>query len=165
MLNPGLGARPNDGRNNYHRPGGTGFLRVSLGNHPLACDSRGRRRLRSELLTYAVLGALAGYFAQNRFLFDTPATAIYRVFLVAWVSAQEREPASEQPGVYPVHSLLDRNVSSNRLIALVSRPIRNLSTAGSSIPSSQVQAVLLMLPILGLSLYHLNYHPYMGAPI
>lgn len=51
---------------------------------------RRRRPPREEVLAYAVLGALAGYFVQNLFLFDTPATMLQWTLLVAWVAAQER---------------------------------------------------------------------------
>ena len=44
---------------------------------------RRRRPPGDEALAYAVLGAMAGYFVQNLFLFDTPATTLQWVLLVA----------------------------------------------------------------------------------
>ncbi|MCS7206598.1 MAG: O-antigen ligase family protein [Dehalococcoidia bacterium] len=54
---------------------------------------RRRRPPREEVLAYAILGALAGYFVQNLFLFDTPGMMLQWAILVGWVVAQERPPA------------------------------------------------------------------------
>ena len=50
---------------------------------------RRRRPPREEILAYTVLGALAGYFIQNLFYFDTPATMLQLTLLIAWVASQE----------------------------------------------------------------------------
>ena len=51
---------------------------------------RRRREPGEEVLAYAVMGGLVGYFVQNLFLFDTPASMLFWVVLVSWVAGQER---------------------------------------------------------------------------
>ena len=60
---------------------------------------RRRRSPREEVVAYAVLGGLVGYFVQNLALFDTPATILLWAVLFAWVAAQDRSEEStvEQP--------------------------------------------------------------------
>ena len=62
---------------------------------------RRRREPRDEVLTYTILGALAGYFAQNLFLFDTPAMLLQWALLVSWVVSQEKAPVLKR-GELPI---------------------------------------------------------------
>ncbi len=57
---------------------------------------RKMRRRREEVLAYAILGALAGYWVQNLFLFDTPAMMLQWTLLLSWVAGQERPAPTEK---------------------------------------------------------------------
>ncbi|MFN3973997.1 MAG: O-antigen ligase family protein [Dehalococcoidia bacterium] len=100
---------------------------------------RRRRPPREELLAYAILGALAGYFVQNLFLFDTPGMMLQWALLVGWVAAQER-PAKA-------------GVAHKRGVPV---PL---------IPSTLLRggATFLVLALLGFSLAFLNYRPFAAA--
>lgn len=100
---------------------------------------RRRRAPREEVLAYAILGTLAGYFVQNLFLFDTPGMMLQWALLVGWVAAQER-PAEA--------TTLAQNGNPAPLI---------LS------PILRGGMVFLVLAVLVFSLTFLNYRPFVGA--
>lgn len=109
---------------------------------------RRRRPPPDEILAYAVLGALAGYFVQNVFLFYTPTTMLFWVVLVAWVAGQE--PASEPVG-QPVEQVTRRS-------ARRSRPAERGGEPGAPrwVPPAVAMALVMLL---GISLYYLVYTP------
>ena len=104
---------------------------------------RRRRPAREEVLAYAVLGALGGYFVQNLFLFDTPAMLLYWSFLVAWIASQERVEAPVALGP--------------------SRPPRSRRPSLTSQPWLRGTVVAVVLALLGLSLYTFSYTPYAAS--
>jgi len=116
-----------------------------------------RRRLpREEVFAYAVLGALAGYFVQNLFYFDTPATMLQLAVLMAWVASQERAVEDQQ------RRLVDQDAAQQPvdLNGLKSGALRWRATAGLW-GRGAVSVTIVML--VGLSLYHLHYQPYQSA--
>jgi O-antigen ligase len=115
-----------------------------------------RKRPASEdALAYAVLGALAGYFVQNLFLFDTPSTLLVWLVLVGWVATQERKDTV---------TALDKEESS-RLWSqglLLPRIQRTLQSILSD-PWGRGAAAVGLLAILAISLYSFNLQPYLAA--
>ena len=117
---------------------------------------RRRRPAGEEALAYAVLGALAGYFVQNLFLFDTPAALLYWVMLVAWAARQEQEAAttvSHEPGD-------DR---PGKVKGLLMPHVRKITSSALSVPWSRRAILGAVVALLGFSLYFLNYQPYVAA--
>lgn len=114
---------------------------------------RRRRPHRDEVFAYAVLGALTGFFIQNLFLFDTPATLLQLALLMAWVASQERGPAAQeqrlraQEGQPPADHPAPESRGLPWPVALWGRGI--LATG--------------IVMLLGFSLYHLTYQPYSAA--
>jgi hypothetical protein len=110
---------------------------------------RRRRPPKEEILAYGVLGALAGFFVQNLFLFYTPATLLYWVVLVAWVAGQETKLG---PG-------LDRGeVTAGPAAARPnSRFGRGRLVSPPWIPAALTVA---LIPVIGYAMYHLVYVPY-----
>ena len=101
-----------------------------------------RRPIRDEILAYAVLGALGGYFVQNLFLFDTPAMLLFWSLLVAWVASQESpvELAEE-----------DSSGPEGRWqLRMVPSWLKGVMAAGA-------------LTLLGLSFYFFSYAPYAAS--
>ena len=115
-----------------------------------------RRPVREEVVAYAVLGALAAYFVQNQFLFDTPAGLFYWALLVARVAGHEnrvKEPTSEGVTIYQSDGCRGR----------LSSVIRGAASSAFSPSWVRFGAVAVMLPLLGLSLYYLNYRPFLAS--
>jgi hypothetical protein len=110
---------------------------------------RRRRPPREEVVAYGVLGALAGHFVQNLFLFYTPASMLFWVILVAWVAGQEPgvERATERENAGP------KSADTSR------RAARGSKKGESPKWASAVLGVVLM-SALGLSMYYLVYVPY-----
>ena len=116
---------------------------------------RRRRPPRDEVLAYAVLGALTGFFIQNLFLFDTPSTMLQLALLMAWVANQEKGPADEE-----------QRLRAREGQAGVGHPAPESSGSPLHLPVAfwgrgVVATAIVML--LGLSLYYLTYHPYSAA--
>jgi len=117
---------------------------------------RRRRPDREEVVAYAILGALGGYFVQNQFLFDTPAGIFYWALLVAWIAGHENDaigPRSERVVDHPNEGYM------RRFLLVIGR------VASSAFSPSWVRygTVSAMFPLLVLSLYYLNYQPLMAA--
>ncbi|MDP6228704.1 MAG: O-antigen ligase family protein [Dehalococcoidia bacterium] len=110
---------------------------------------RRRRPPREEIVAYAVLGALAGHFVQNLFLFYTPASLLFWVILVAWVAGQESgvERAAERENAGPQGS------------GTIRRAPQSLQRKESPKWAPLVLGVVLV-SVLALSMYHLVYVPY-----
>jgi hypothetical protein len=110
---------------------------------------RRRRPPKEEILAYGVLGALAGFFVQNLFLFYTPAALLYWVVLVAWVAGQETKLDSglERGAVTPGPAAAHRG-SRHGCGRLVSSPW---------VPAALTVA---LIPAIGYAMYHLVYIPY-----
>lgn len=100
-----------------------------------------------ETLAYIVLGALFAYFVQNLFLFDTPPTMLQWALLVAWVAGQEQLPRGSQ-----------RQADGNQGFDIPRPALRLISS-----PWVKVGVVSGVTALLGLSLYFLNYKPYVAA--
>jgi len=114
---------------------------------------RRRRQPREETLAYAVLGAAGGYFVQNLFLFDTPATLLQWALLMSWVAGQERaaaEVAEELP------------MGRGKRGSPRQRPHRIVGQFLVS-PGVRTAVVLVVAVFLGTSLYFLNYRPYQAT--
>ncbi|MEE8443118.1 MAG: O-antigen ligase family protein [Dehalococcoidia bacterium] len=114
---------------------------------------RRRREPQEEILAYAVLGALAGYFVQNLFLFDTAVTLLQWVLLLSWVIGQERAAieTTEKASIGP------------RKGGLTSRKSRRLTSQLLIDPRLHSAVVVAVVVLLGFSLYSLNYRPFLGA--
>ncbi len=110
---------------------------------------RRRRPPKEEILAYGVLGALAGFFVQNLFLFYTPATLLYWVILVAWVAGQETkiDPGQEGRAVPPGPAAARRS----------SRYGRGTLVSPLWVPAALSVALIL---VIGYAMYHLVYLPY-----
>jgi hypothetical protein len=110
---------------------------------------RRRRPPKEEILAYGVLGALAGIFVQNLFLFYTPATLLYWVILVAWVAGQEAklDPGLVRGAVTPGPAATHRSSRYGRR-----RP--------GSPPWAPVALTVALIPAIGYGMYHLVYVPY-----
>ena len=116
-----------------------------------------RRPAGEEALAYAVLGALAAYFVQNLFLFDTPAMMLQWSLLLAWAVGHEGQiKADKQAGrIGGVMKLVD--AATSRFGSL---SIRSCWAFQARTAMTAVVAIL-----LGLSLYLLNYRPLQAASI
>ena len=119
---------------------------------------RRRRPPREEVLAYAILGALAGYFVQNLFLFDTPAMLLQWTLLVAWVAGQEKAPAEEME-----KSLLEHRRKGSS--PSPSRRSPHPALQALAIPRVRGAVVVTVALLLGMSLYFLNYRPYRAAQL
>ena len=86
---------------------------------------RKHRPLREDVLAYAILGALAGYFVQNLFLFDTPPTILQFVLLTAWVAGRQKS----EPGTRTFDTSRDYSGS-----ATANSKLSPLATGGTIIP-------------------------------
>jgi hypothetical protein len=116
---------------------------------------RQRRPARDEVLSYAILGALGGYFVQNLFLFDTPSSLLYWAVLVAWVAWREKE---------------DRRVRRQAKTGLLpfqpsrrAPGVRQMGTGASAIPGFQAALSVVLVVALGIMLYSFNLQPYLAA--
>jgi O-antigen ligase len=120
---------------------------------------RRKRPANEEILSYAVLGALGGYFVQNLFLFDTPSSMLYWAVLVAWVAWREkadrnnRRPTDIKSRVFQ-HSLLVRAFRGSGAGTMAVRGF------GPAVP---VVLTAVLVVALGLSLYAFNLLPYRAA--
>jgi hypothetical protein len=110
---------------------------------------RRRRPPKEEILAYGVLGALAGIFVQNLFLFYTPETLLYWVILVAWVAGQETmlDPGPERGAVTPGPVAAHRS----------SRHVRGRLV---SLPWATAALTVALITVMGYAMYHLVYVPY-----
>jgi hypothetical protein len=110
---------------------------------------RRRRPPKEEILAYGVLGALAGFFVQNLFLFYTPATLLYWVVLVAWVAGQETklDPGLERGEVTPGPAATRRSSCHGR--GRLASP-----------PWGPAALTVALIPVIGYAMYHLVYVPY-----
>jgi O-antigen ligase len=105
---------------------------------------RRRRPPREEVIAYAVLGGLVGYFVQNLALFDSPATILIWAVLFAWVSAQDHK---EEPPPK----------------ARTSRPTQSTRGLGQGVlgsPWGLGGLVLLVIVLLGFTLTVTNQRAY-----
>ncbi len=115
---------------------------------------RRRRPPREEVMAYAVLGGLVGYFVQNLALFDTPATILLWAVLFAWVAAQD---GRKEPAVEPLPT-----VRTSRL----SRSARRRGESTKSLLSSPWGLgglVLSVIVLLGFTLALTNQRAYSSA--
>ena len=115
-----------------------------------------RRPPRGEALAYAILGALAGYFVQNLFLFDMPAMMLQWALMVAWVAGQDQAPEAvvRESGVERQAKGLPTPLQ--RLGSLAFRAISSRRWGRMGLATS-------IAVLLGLSLYFMNYRPYAAA--
>ncbi|MBI4199367.1 MAG: O-antigen ligase family protein [Chloroflexi bacterium] len=118
--------------------------------------------------------AFVGYLVQDLFLFDTPATFLQLIVLLAWVASREAMGA-EAPATSP--NLAVARAQSSRVDSSARKGGRQQRRAGGgalgqfsswtrdrlvwTTLSSTVAAALFLL--LGFSLYFLNYRPYRAA--
>ena len=106
---------------------------------------RKHRPLRDDVLAYAILGALAGYFVQNLFLFDTPTTILQFVLLTAWVAGQQES----------WHGTRTFDTSRDYSDTEMSRSkLSPLATGG---------IIIAVTIVLSISVYSLNYRPFKAA--
>ena len=110
---------------------------------------RRRREPAEEVLAYAVLGALTGYFVQNLFLFDTPAMLLQWALLLTWVAGEEQ--AVREPSL------------DTRKTVTPSRRSRSLTGKAFINPRLHPLLILATISVLGVSLYSLNYRPFIAA--
>ena len=115
---------------------------------------RRRRPPGDEILAYAVLGAMAGYFVQNLFLFDTPATILQWVLLVAWIASQSRAREAEQE---------QGSLFSALASATLFRNVAGIAKTALAPSWSRGVIAVSVVVLLGLSLYFMNYRPYIAA--
>jgi len=138
-----------------------------------------------QLLTLFVGAALTGYFVQNLFLFDTPATVLQFVLLLGFVvsleaatreavrqpggsrgkdSALSAENAGESPPTWRAALLARLNVGWGR--SSVSASLRRIGSAKalrSNAGSSCILVVVLVL--VSLCIYFFNYRPLRAATL
>jgi hypothetical protein len=117
---------------------------------------RWRRPVGEEALAYGILGALAGYFVQNLFLFDTPTALLYWVVLAGWVASQERRTGSS------VRSESD-NAQPEKAKGLLIPHIQKVTSSVFSFPRSRQAIPVAVVALLRFSLYFLNYQPYLAV--
>jgi hypothetical protein len=116
---------------------------------------RRKRSAREDALAYAILGALGAYFVQNLFLFDTPSTLLVWLVLVGWIATQERDDAVDS---------LERD-KGNRLksgglaLPYIQRAVRSVLSS----PWGRSAATIILVALLGVSLYSFNLRPYLAA--
>ncbi|MCI0440785.1 MAG: O-antigen ligase family protein [Chloroflexi bacterium] len=118
------------------------------------------RRLRrqgagEQLFTLLIGAALVGYFAQNLFLFDTPATMLQLALLVSFAAGLE---IAESKG-------LSRNAGRLPVLAAFA-PVGLVRLARSGILHQRwlaACAAVGVLSLVSLSVYFLNYRPYHAA--
>lgn len=115
---------------------------------------RRRRPPRDEVIAYAVLGGLAAYFVQNLVLFDTPATTLQWVLLVAWAAGQETLARVAAPVTQPP-ALRRRRDSGGTRASRVPSALRGIA--------AQRTAIGLVALALVATLYSLNYRPFDAA--
>ncbi|MDA0733674.1 MAG: O-antigen ligase family protein [Chloroflexi bacterium] len=116
---------------------------------------RQKRPAKAEILTYAILGALGGYFVQNLFFFDTPSSLLYWVVLVAWVAWREKEDA--------VDSRQTENVPLAFQRSFMLQTFRRFGTRALAFPGCRAAIPVALVVVLGLSLYWFNLQPYLAA--
>lgn len=103
-----------------------------------------------QVFTLLIGGALAGYFAQNLFLFDTPGTVVQFVLLLGYVAYLE---SAAKP-----RAILETGaVRPGSLPASAGRPPYLQSGASLAI------ALVSIGVIVGLAIYSINYAPYKGS--
>lgn len=116
---------------------------------------RQKRPAKAEILTYAILGALGGYFVQNLFFFDTPSSLLYWVVLVAWVAWREKEDAADSRQTETAPSATQRS--------FLLQTFRQLGARALAFPGCRTAIPVALIIVLGLSLYSLNLQPYLAA--
>ncbi|HEU0020071.1 MAG TPA: O-antigen ligase family protein [Dehalococcoidia bacterium] len=116
---------------------------------------RQKRPARDEILAYAILGALGGYFVQNLFLFDTPSSLLYWAVLVAWVARREKEDQSNRRQTRIVPSAFQGS--------LILPGFQRFGTWALEFPGFRAAIPLVLVFALGLSLYWFNLQPYLAA--
>ena len=114
-----------------------------------------RRRVREQsredqVVTLFIGAALAGYFVQNLFLFDTPGTVVQYILLFGYVTYLET--AADAKAIS-----LPRAVRTGPLPASDGRPQYLESCASLAIALAAVGV------ITGLAIYSINYAPYKGS--
>ncbi len=114
---------------------------------------RRRREAQNEVLAYAVLGALAGYFVQNLFLFDTPAMLLQWTLLLTWVAGEGQ--ATREKTREPLLDTRKAGTHSRRSRALRGKAFIN--------PRLRPVLILATVAMLGTSMYSLNYRPLVAA--
>ncbi len=115
---------------------------------------RRRRPLHDEVPAYAILGGLAAYFVQNLVLFDTPATTLQWVLLVAWAAGQE---TLSRPVAAPPAQPESRGRRSPHGVhaSRVPNALRSATALGAAIGLATLALVA--------TLYSLNYRPFDAA--
>jgi O-antigen ligase len=106
---------------------------------------RKRRPPREDVLAYAIVGALAGYFVQNLFLFDTPPTILQFVLLTSWVAGQ-RETGHGTRIFDTPHDHSNTEMSKSKLSPLATSGI-----------------IIAVTIVLSISIYSINYRPFKAA--
>ena len=168
--------------------GSIGFLSyIALWAIMLWVVSRAVRRqdAHEQLFTLFMGAALVGYFVQNLFLFDTPATALQFVLLLAFVAYLEttlHEPAADSAR-NPRQGPGDESGGSGESQAGSWRYRPNLDAGRGwlSVPEgtqgpggvgafgskglAMYGVIAVVLVLVGLSVYFLNYRPYTAAKV
>jgi O-antigen ligase len=120
---------------------------------------RQKRPADEEILSYAVLGALGGYFVQNLFLFDTPSSLLYWAVLVAWVAWREKADRNDRQQTGIISWVFQRSV----LVQAFRRSAARISAIRGFGPAVPAVLTAVMVVALGLSLYSFNLQPYLAA--
>ncbi len=114
---------------------------------------------REQLFTLFIGAAMAGYFVQNLFLFDTPATVLMFFLLLAFAVNLETEKTG--PATSRAASLKTSGLAVRAWNAL---GVRRLGSAGilksEAAPWIALTAVLVLV---GLAIWSINYRPYSAA--
>lgn len=116
---------------------------------------RKKRSVQEEVLSYAILGALGGYFVQNLFFFDTPSSLLYWSVLVAWVAWREKADAGD--------SRTTKNLSTAFQSSFMLQSIRQAGTRATAFPGFRAAIPVVLVVALGLSLYSFSLQPYLAA--
>ena len=122
---------------------------------------------RQQFLTLFIAAALAGYFVQNFFLFDTPATVLQFVILLAFVVGLETtfDESAKEPSPDSGDGSEVRPGWGSRLLEPLGAWRRPLALL-EKIPRSDTLAMyglVVVLVLVSLSIYYFNYRPYSAA--
>ena len=120
-----------------------------------------------QVLTLFIAAALAGYFVQNLFLFDTPATVLQFILLLAFVVNLETtfDESVTEPSPDSGDGSEVRPGWGSRLLAPLGVGWGPLSVLGR-IPRSDTLAMyglVVVLALVSLNIYYFSYRPYSAA--
>ena len=131
-----------------------------------------------QLLVISVGAALAGYFVQNLFLFDTPATVLQLMLLLSFAASLEfwylrerstvPEETADQPGAAGQRRWLPRwrlNAMPLRgAAAIVPRSIRSIATARmADVETRATYSFVMVIAIVLLLIFALNIRAYLAS--